>query len=112
MISLIALVFLVILLAKYAVGGKVNKSLILVGKLVPAITSPFWLGHAIIGMVGIFMFTMAVYVPAKNYFEGKNILYVNKDSLIGKLAIKYLGSRAGIILYGGQLLISLILLIL
>lgn len=70
--------------------------------------------HQIGGLLGFlpaFLIAQSTYTPVYNYFVGRDIWFTEDDTWYGKLVIKYLGNVSGRVLFIGQLLIGIALLI-
>lgn len=108
-IALIALGFLSILLAWYVSKYDAPDLIIIAAKLGAAISSLIWLKVSLISMLGVLLFIQAIYVPAKNYFDGRNIWFMDNQSWIGQILTHYLGHIAGRTFYIVQLIFAIIL---
>lgn len=70
------------------------------------------LGSDFVNLLLSFLVTQAVYVPAFNYWTGKDIWFIDNDTWLGKLIVKYLGEGSGRVWFWVQLAAAAVLLIL
>lgn len=93
--SLLFLALATILLAYTASKNQFDKTYIEIARWVVVALGWWSLGEGIVNGIIAFLVSIALYIPAHNYFTGKDIWFIDNDTTLGKLIIKYLGEGSG-----------------
>jgi hypothetical protein len=114
MISIFVLIVLAFLLGSHEGKnpGALDPALQVTVKWGIALTSPLWLGVGLFGMFAVFLLYQLCYSVAKNISEGASFWFIDEDSWVGALVVKYLGKDGGRILFIAEAVLILIILVL
>jgi hypothetical protein len=112
--SLFILIILNIALAysAFRFKDKLNHTLVEILRWVVVLIGWAVIGEGLLNGLAAFLVSQAVYVPASNYLNDKDIWFIEDDTWYGKLAIKYLGEGSGKVLFFAQLILGTLLIIL